>query len=864
MPINRPRIHFRPLSALLSLVLLFTILSCKQKTPMHWTTTDEGYAIWCPIDSAATYSWNGSTFENLINGEGTLTINRGTDSTQTLNITAYYGAQSQDNATRASEKEYYIGEVSEGKYTGFAVLLKTVTQNQTPDIYLGTFAQGKPSGTLNLYRSGKLYYSGQWKDGTFNGQGTLYKEDGSIKTGLWENGTLISAEVNIETPAGKYEGTILNGLPNGYGQLSYNNSSIYQGNWQNGTWNGLGQYIIRTDTITSEWANGKANGATTLISGNYQYHGQFANDLPHGNGSYFCLTPNQQYIYAGEWSKGKRHGYGDAVYHNGDTYYGEWKDDTYNGVGRYRYANGDTYDGQWENNMPNGSGQYTSPAFKYGGQWLEGWIHGYGRIDFANGDIYEGEFCQGQKCGQGIYQFANGNTYEGEFYNDQINGLGIFTFADGNRYEGEFLNGKISGNGTLYFTDSTGTVTLTAFWDKPNQFPSSASIIFPNGDCYEGPLVNGEPTAEGIWHIIDPTSGKAKLLTSLTDINQYYKQHRETINTIVTFTSITLTAIEIAATIAIPFTGGASAPIALAAGYANIALNAADITLATTSAAIDLANAETAEEQTAAAITLGTEVAVNAAFILVPKALQAGPVKAITSKLSTAATSSIRTSIIKFTKNNALGKVVKVIKDKEKKIILSLEKSTIGSKYLRATSKIEYQYVTNKQVQKMLKDNPNLNAPTFNPNAIGHGATLGANTRQFMSKKALRRYNAERRIMGSRRAQWHHAIAGNKDNAAAEKCREILRKFKIDINDGRNGILLPVEPKSIMRGTIHGKHVNNYDEHVFNRLRQAKTQEQCLEIMDEIKKELYLGHLQLLVEHKVNTLFRTVVKESMY
>ena len=118
--------------------------------------------------------------------------------------------------------------------------------------------------------------------------------------------------------------------------------------------------------------------------------------------------------------------------------------------------------------------------------------------------------------------------------------------------------------------------------------------------------------------------------------------------------------------------------------------------------------------------------------------------------------------------------------------------------------------------------------------------------------------------MGSRRAQWHHAIAGNKNNSAAEECRRILKQYKIDIKDPRNAILLPVEPKSIMKGTLHGKHVNNYDEYVLNRLKQATNAEQCLEVMDDIKKELYNGQLQLLIEHRVNTSLRTVRRKSTY
>lgn len=843
---------------LIGILLSFAVSACKPHVRMGWVTTEEGYSIWCVPDSTKSYSWDGETVGNLINGRGTLTATTDSGAVVVKNISAYYGAQLKSDAIQISSEEFYIGSTSDGKYAGYAALVKG------DDVYIGDFHDGKPSGCLTLYRAGKVYYSGQWKNGTFDGEGALYKEDGSVKSGIWKEGTLIEAEVEIETEAGKYEGTILDGRPDGIGKLSYKNGTEYEGNWKAGEWSGVGQYVAKNDTVISEWVNGKANGATICVFGDYKYEGQFSNDLPNGTGSLYCLNSDAPYVYSGEWENGLRQGYGDAVYSNGDSYFGEWKDDAYNGVGRYRYANGDVYEGDWVNNLPSGKGQYLSQTFKYGGDWLDGWIHGFGRIDFSNGDIYEGDFCEGKKCGQGLYQYANGNVYEGEFYDDNINGLGVFTFSDGNRYEGEFLNGQIYGNGTLYYADSTGIVTLTAFWDKPNEFPSEASIVFLNGDCYEGPLFNGEPTSEGVWYVIDKNRGETKIIDKLSEINDCYKLHKEIINKVVMFTSIALTAVEIGATIAVPLTGGATAPIASGAKYANIAINVLDAAIAVSSVSIDLATAKTQEEKISAIMTLGTEVAVNVALMAAPKFLKAGPVDAIKSRLSASATKAVRTSIVKLSKQKAFGKAVSVVKNKEKKLVLALEKSAIGKKYFRITARPEYQYVTNERYKKVIRNNPKVKPAEFHSDAPGDGGLLGANARRFMSPRANRRYNAERRIMGVRRAQWHHVVAGNKSNAAADECRQILKNFKIDINDPRNAILLPVDPKSIMRGTIHGKHVNSYDEYVLNRLKQAVTPEQCLEVMDDIKKELYQGHLQLLIEHRVNTALRTVTRKSMF
>ena len=837
--------------------LLFFLFSCSQPIRVQWETTDEGYSLWTKHIEGASYSWSGTVFDGVIHGKGILTtvLPNGESTSETIN--AYYGATSKKHTHIVTSDEAFNGLIFNSRYDGFGCLIKG------SEIYVGNFHSGKPDGQLNLYRNGKLFYTGGWSSGQFEGEGTLTRDDGSVKSGIWEKGTLISAEVSMDTKAGKYDGLIKNGKPNGYGRLAYKNNTEYEGDWKNGVWDGLGQYISVKDTITSEWKNGVAEGSAHMILGDYQYDGQCKNNLPNGQGTYYSLNPNVDYLYAGEWVNGKRQGYGDTVYPNGDAYYGEWVNDEYSGIGRYRYANGDSYDGEWKDNLPDGKGKYVAKSFTYSGEWQEGWIHGTGRLDYSNGDVYEGDFSEGKKCGQGSYFFANGNSYEGEFYNDKITGLGVFAFTDGSRYEGEFSDGKIYGNGTLYYSDTTGVVTITAFWDKPDELPSKASIIFPNGDAYEGPLLNGEPTPAGFWYHIDEETEETSIINKLSDVNELYKKHRKIWNKVVMFSSLALTAVEITATVAAPFTAGTSLAIATAAHFANTALNVVDVSLSVSSASIDVATADTKEDKKDAVITLGTEVAMNAALIALPKALQSGPVKKITSKLSTSAVNAARKPLMNFSQTAPVKKVISVVKNAEGRLIIAFEKSKLGRTILRATDKAKYQYVSNEQVQKLIKENPKIK-PGYNPDAVGDGKVLGENARKYMSKKALRRYNAERRIMGARRAQWHHAIAGNKSNASAEECRKILKKFKIDINDPRNAILLPVDPKSIMKGTLHGKHLNSYDDYVLGRLKQAITPEQCFEVMDDIKKELYKGQLQLLAKHRVNTAIGTVTRKSIY
>ncbi len=852
---------YRPCSLgiykVLIVFLSFLFFSCSQQTKTQWETTDEGYLLWINHIDGAMYSWSGDVFDCVIHGQGVLTTTLYGGESKSETINAYYGATSKNNTHIVTSNEAFNGLILNSRYDGFGCLIKE------PEIYIGNFHSGKPDGQLNLYRNGKLFYTGGWSGGQFDGEGTLTRDDGSVKSGIWEKGTLISAEVSMDTKAGKYDGLIKNGKPNGYGRLAYKNNTEYEGDWKNGVWDGLGQYISVKDTITSEWKNGVAEGSAHMILGDYQYDGQCKNNLPNGQGTYYSLNPNVDYLYAGEWVNGKRQGYGDTVYPNGDAYYGEWVNDEYSGIGRYRYANGDSYDGEWKDNLPDGKGKYVAKSFTYSGEWQEGWIHGTGRLDYSNGDVYEGDFSEGKKCGQGSYFFANGNSYEGEFYNDKITGLGVFTFTDGSRYEGEFSDGKIYGNGTLYYSDTTGIVTITAFWDKPNEFPSKASIIFPNGDAYEGPLLNGEPTPAGFWYHIDEETEETSIINKLSDVNELYKKHRKVWNKVVMFSSLALTAVEITATVAAPFTAGTSLAIATSAHFANTALNVVDVSLSVSSASIDFATADTKEDKKDAVITLGTEVAMNAALIALPKALQSEPVKKITSKLSTSAVNAARKPLIAFSRTTPIKKVISVVKNAEGRFVAEFrsgfQKTKVYRVVKRVTGRASDQYVTNDQVQKLIKNHPE-KAPKYNPNSVASGDRLGKNMRNVMTQRENHRFKIEKRILGSRRAQYHHVVAGN--SPSAERARDLLKKFKIDINDPRNGILLPTKPESIMKGTIHKSHLPPYDDIVYDRLKMAKTQEQALEILDDLKKELYKGQLRLTANHRVNTAIGTVTRNT--
>lgn len=90
----------------------------------------------------------------------------------------------------------------------------------------------------------------------------------------------------------------------------------------------------------------------------------------------------------------------------------------------------------------------------------------------------------------------------------------------------------------------------------------------------------------------------------------------------------------------------------------------------------------------------------------------------------------------------------------------------------------------------------------------------------------------------------HHVIEGS-DKAAA-KSREILKKFKIGINDAENGVLLPTDEMSIYKGAIHNtNHSDAYSSYVYNKIKNVKSQEELISRLTEIKRSLINGTLGL-------------------
>jgi len=129
-----------------------------------------------------------------------------------------------------------------------------------------------------------------------------------------------------------------------------------------------------------------------------------------------------------KWGEGKRRleatlargeisGEGTLTYEGG-TYIGTFKRGVPHGQGFFKYAEDEgLYEGGVTDGKRDGTGIFISwNRSRYEGQWKAGQRHGYGRASFALGGSYEGEWAHGSFEGKGSIVYAgSGRKYEGQF-----------------------------------------------------------------------------------------------------------------------------------------------------------------------------------------------------------------------------------------------------------------------------------------------------------------------------------------------------------------------------------------------------------------------------------------------------------------
>lgn len=90
----------------------------------------------------------------------------------------------------------------------------------------------------------------------------------------------------------------------------------------------------------------------------------------------------------------------------------------------------------------------------------------------------------------------------------------------------------------------------------------------------------------------------------------------------------------------------------------------------------------------------------------------------------------------------------------------------------------------------------------------------------------------------------HHIVpAGLKKFRSAEKARAILSKFGIGVENAANGVYLPSRFDDAVKAAYHGTlHSKRYFDEVLKRLQKARSKEEALVILNQIRKELLAGN----------------------
>ena len=116
------------------------------------------------------------------------------------------------------------------------------------------------------------------------------------------------------------------------------------------------------------------------------FKGVYVNNIREGYFEEF--SENDEMVFKGEYSDGKRNGQGNAIFEDGSSYEGNFVDNVKTGMGKYHFPKGSYYDGEFKNNGINGRGKYY----------------------FKENEYWEGNFVNSKKEGEGIYHFASGKT----------------------------------------------------------------------------------------------------------------------------------------------------------------------------------------------------------------------------------------------------------------------------------------------------------------------------------------------------------------------------------------------------------------------------------------------------------------------
>ena len=207
-------------------------------------------------------------------------------------------------------------------------------------------------------------------------------------------------------------------------------------------------YLQNGKKLEGNFINGELNGWCRYISDNaICYEGLFIDGVLNGKGEIITINENRKkYIYKGDIINFKKEGIG-IEKTNDYNYEGEFHNDIKHGKGKIIFYNNDSesYEGDFNNGEITGKGFYIwKNKHNYLGDFLRGKMHGKGIYKWPDGNVYEGEYIYGIKEGYGEFKWNDGRIYKGPFKNGKQHGKGKLT-VNRTTFDAVFENGKYMG-----------------------------------------------------------------------------------------------------------------------------------------------------------------------------------------------------------------------------------------------------------------------------------------------------------------------------------------------------------------------------------------------------------------------------------
>ena len=317
------------------------------------------------------------------------------------------------------------------------VILKGKIVTVSGNYYEGTFHNAKLEGKgYFCTSSGKVIYSGEFKNGKYHGFGKLYSTKDTYYEGEFVEGQRHGHGIQHYGP-NYYEGEYKNNVACGKGvHVNQIENKIYKGTYKDGV-------FIPSD------ASKKINEKRIVYKQTYKngdyYIGDLVNNIRHGYGTYHQKTYIGEVTYAGKFVNDKCLGYG--IKTSGDTKYtGELKGFYRHGEGMQEYNNGKSYViATFKRDEINGYAsfyKYIADVLIAEGMYKHDKFKGKVYLEFENGQKYIGKVKDWTPHGKGVYYFSKSHYVVGKFKNKLAHGKAEL-FKDGSYYAAVYKKGEL-------------------------------------------------------------------------------------------------------------------------------------------------------------------------------------------------------------------------------------------------------------------------------------------------------------------------------------------------------------------------------------------------------------------------------------